>query len=431
MCFGISLGAASPAGESTARRYHLRGHFTRHRLPLDGLRVPVPGRSAVESNADASAAVVTIRPQERHHPPVKMLAELFTMAPGNKDHQVAIRCAVGVFVPLITLVLLDRLDLVVFASFGAFTGIYGRNEPHATRFVLQLRAGTLMLLVMLLAALTARAAAALAVPAADIIWLQVTATTLVAGGASLIVAWWRLRPAGSLFHIFAFAAIATIPHQPPLWQGMLVAVVTVAFSLLTGMSSRVVRSRRTPWVWPVPVPLARAGKRAALLESIGYMVAAGLAGVLATLAGERLGLGHNYWAMVAAVVPLVGHSTRHRVRRGVQRIVGTAIGLVLLAGILLMRPSPWQTVLVIAACQFGAEMFIARQYVLAQFFVTPLALISTLLVVRSSPGILLRDRILETVIGAAVGIAVVLAPTVWRRLRPRPAAPATHTAQPD
>jgi uncharacterized membrane protein YccC len=78
-------------------------------------------------------------------------------------------------------------------------------------------------------------------------------------------------------------------------------------------------------------------------------------------------------------------------------------------------------VLVIAACQFGAEMFIARQYVLAQIFVTPLALISTLLVIPSSPVTLLRDRIFETVIGAAVGVAVVLAPTLWRGLRARQA----------
>ena len=151
-------------------------------------------------------------------------------------------------------------------------------------------------------------------------------------------------------------------------------------------------------------------------------MAAGLAGILATLAGERLGFGHNYWAMVAAVVPLVGHTTRHRISRGVQRIMGTGSGLVLLAGILLLQPAPWQTVLVIAACQFGAEMFIARQYVLAQIFVTPLALVSTLLVAPVPAGILLRDRFFETVIGAAVGVAVVLAPAVWRRLRTRPAA---------
>ena len=142
-------------------------------------------------------------------------------------------------------------------------------------------------------------------------------------------------------------------------------------------------------------------------------------GALATWAGSRLGFGHNYWAMVAAVVPLVGHTTRHRVRRGVQRIIGTVLGLVVMAGILLLGLQPWQTVLVMALCQFGAEMFIIRQYLLAQIFVTPLALVSTLLVVPSSPAILLRDRIIETVTGAAVGIAVVLAPSAWRHVRGR------------
>ena len=123
--------------------------------------------------------------------------------------------------------------------------------------------------------------------------------------------------------------------------------------------------------------------------------------------------------MVAAVVPLVGHTTRHRVRRGMQRIIGTVLGLGVMAGILLLGLQPWQTVLVMALCQFGAEMFIIRQYLLAQIFVTPLALVSTLLVVPASPAVLLRDRIIETVIGAAVGIAVVLAPDAWRRFRGR------------
>jgi len=56
---------------------------------------------------------------------------------------------------------------------------------------------------------------------------------------------------------------------------------------------------------------------------------------------------------------------------------------------------------------------------LAQVFVTPLALTSTLLVAPVPPGLLLRDRIVETIIGAAVGITVVLAPGAWRKLRGR------------
>lgn len=352
---------------------------------------------------------------DRRAPFADFFSMFFTMGPANKDHHPALRCAVGVFVPLITLVLLQRLDLAIFASFGAFAGIYGRNEPHGRRLVLQLRAGTLMLAVILLAALTAHAGALTAFTPAGRIWLQVAATTLVAGACSLIVSLWRLRPAGSLFHIFAFAAIASVPHQPPLWQGMLVAVLTVAFSLLVGMSSRVVPGRRRPWSWSAPVRLTGPERRAAWLEAVGYLVAAGLAGILATVIGQRLGIGHNYWAMVAAVVPLVGHTTRHRISRGLQRILGTALGLALLAAILLLQPEPWLTVLVIAACQFGAEMFIARQYLVAQLFVTPLALISTLLVAPVPAGVLLRDRLFETVIGAAVGVAVVLAPALWRQ----------------
>jgi hypothetical protein len=350
---------------------------------------------------------------------LKLLAEMFTIGPGNKDHHPALRCAVGVFVPLLTLVFLGRLDLAIFASFGAFTGIYGRGEPHGTRFALQLRAGLLMLVVILLATLAARTATALNLDSAGTAWLLVPATTLVAGACSLIISWWRIRPAGSLFHIFAFAAIASIPNQPPLWQALLVAVLTSAFCLLIGFSARVLPSHRTPWVRPRRVRRTPNEKRAAWLEGLGYLIAAGLAGFLATWAGDLLGFGHNYWAMVAAVVPLVGHTTRHRVRRGIQRIIGTILGLVILAGIVLLHLEPWQTVLVMALCQFGAEMFIIRQYLLAQLFVTPLALISTLLVVPSPPDILLRDRIIETVIGAAVGIAVVLAPGAWRRFRER------------
>jgi hypothetical protein len=348
-----------------------------------------------------------------------MLAEMFSIAPGNKDHHPALRCATGVFVPLLTLVLLGRLDLAIFASFGAFTGIYGRGEPHGVRFALQLRAGLLMLLVILLASLAARMQAAWGLDDATTTWLLVLATTVVAGACSVAISWFRLRPAGSLFHIFAFAAIASIPNQPPLWQGMLVSVLTTVLCLLIGFSARILPSHRTPWTRPRPIRRTPDEKRAAWLEGLGYLVAAGLAGSLATWAGEGLGFGHNYWAMVAAVVPLVGHTTRHRIRRGIQRIVGTVLGLVILAGIVLLDLQPWQTVLVMALCQFGAEMFIIRQYLLAQVFVTPLALISTLLVVPSSPAILLRDRIIETVIGAAVGIAVVLAPGAWRRFRER------------
>ncbi|MCC9178649.1 FUSC family protein [Arthrobacter sp. zg-Y750] len=324
------------------------------------------------------------------------LKEMFRIAPANNDHHVAIRCAIGIGLPLLLVLFLGRIDLAIFASFGAFTGIYGRNEPHRQRLGHQVRAGALMLAVILAAALCARL---------DLDeWGTVIGTTLVAGLGTVVTGFWRLRPAGSLFHIFAFAAISSVPNQPPVWQGMLVAVLTVAFSILVGQTGMLARHYRTDWSRPVRPRFSPAQRRLIYIDGLQYAVAALLAGSIATM----LGIGHNYWAMVAATVPLVGQTARHGVYRGLQRILGTFAGLVLTALILFPNLEPWQMVLVIAACQFGAEMLIARQYALAQAVVTPLALVSTELAHPSNPVELLRDRGIETLIGAAVGMAVVV-----------------------
>lgn len=341
---------------------------------------------------------------------------LFGIGPLKNDHHVALRAGAGVFIPLLTLVIVGRLDLAIFASFGAFTGIYGRNEPHRVRLVTQVRAGLLMLAVILAATLSARLSSGGAMNP----WGIVVGTTIVAWACTIVVGYWRLRPAGSLFHIFAFAAIASVPHQPPLGQAMLAAALTVVLSVLIGIASRVLPSRRTPLTWAGVraawrVRLGAEERKAVWLESLGYLVAASISGVVATIVGQTLGFGHNYWAMVAAVVPLVGHTTRHRVDRGLQRVLGTVVGLVVLALIVAVRPEAWLMVVFIGACQFGAEMLIARQYFLAQVCVTPLALMSTLLVAHVNPLDLLHDRLIDTAIGAVVGVGVVLAPDAWRR----------------
>ncbi|BBE21585.1 FUSC family protein [Arthrobacter sp. MN05-02] len=325
-----------------------------------------------------------------------LFRDLVSIAPSADDHHPALRCAASVGIPLFLVVVLGRLDLAIFATFGAFAGIYGRNEPHRQRLATQLRGGGLMLAVILAAALTARA---------DVgPWVLVLLTSAVAGLGTFAAGLFRLRPGGSLFHIFAFAAIASVPGQPPLWQGLATAVATVGLAVLLGQSGALWPRHRTGWTrggtGRPTAHLAALGRESAL-----YVVAALLSGSAAT----ALGIGHSYWAMVAATVPLVGQSARARVTRGLQRILGTFAGLVLTALILLPGPSAWQLVVVIAVAQFAAEMFVLRQYALAQAFVTPLALVSTELAHPSDPAVLLADRAIETVLGAAVGIAFVLA----------------------
>lgn len=348
------------------------------------------------------------------------LPSLFTIGPAYRDHEVAIRCGITVFIPLLTLLLIDRIDLAIFASFGAFTAIYGRNLVHAERFQTQLRAGGMMFVVLLLATLAGRSG----ISESENPWLLVLCTTVVAGVSSVLAAHWRMRPSGSLFQIFAFAAVASVPGQPPLWQAMLTATSTIGFALLIGMASRVVRSRRTEMYWPKQPELPVDHRKIILGEGVWYVIAAGAAGTIATALGPVLEMSHNYWAMVAAVVPLVGHSTRYRVNRGLQRVIGTFIGIGIMAFILWMQPPAWLLIVLIALCQFGAEMFIARQYVIAQAVVTPLALLATILATSAhtgglptgpEAGALIYDRVLETIIGATVGVTCVLFPWFWRR----------------
>jgi uncharacterized membrane protein YccC len=113
--------------------------------------------------------------------------------------------------------------------------------------------------------------------------------------------------------------------------------------------------------------------------------------------------------MVASVVVLAGPDLASRLVRGLQRILGTLLGVGVAAAVLAWSPHQGVgAVLVFAALQVLAELFVGRNYALALLFVTPLALMMGQLVAPSPTGPLLRDRLLETVLGAFVAMAVLL-----------------------
>lgn len=353
----------------------------------------------------------------QHFSEINPFPHLFTIGPGNRDHEVAIRCGVAVFVPLVTLLLLGRIDLAIFASFGAFTAIYGRNLEHGPRLQMQLRVGLLMTVLLLLANLVGRNG----ISERDNAWALVGCTTVVAGVVAVIAAYWRLRPTGSLFQIFAFAAVASVPVQPPFVDAAITTIATVVFALCIGMSSRVLfPKRRKPFRWPEPEGFSRSQHIQIWRDGVWHFIAAGAAGAIAIWLSPVFDMQHNYWAMVAAVVPIVGHSTSYRISRGLQRVIGTLFGLILVALLLLLPLEPWQMILIIAVLQFGAEMLVARSYMLAQLVTTPLALMATVL--ASSAGAIavdnaqiLKDRAIETVVGSVVGVICVLLPWAWRK----------------
>ncbi|MGJ6981348.1 FUSC family protein [Aestuariimicrobium soli] len=76
---------------------------------------------------------------------------------------------------------------------------------------------------------------------------------------------------------------------------------------------------------------------------VRFVLASGVAGTVATLIGGT----HPYWAMVAARAALGGPDLAARLVRGVHRIVGTCVGLLVAAALLWWSPGPLALVVMV------------------------------------------------------------------------------------
>lgn len=325
---------------------------------------------------------------------------LIRVAPHRGDHRVAVRVAVSLAVPLLVLWASGRLDLAVYASFGAFASLYGRFDRYADRLRMQAAAGLTMLLAMTLGT------ALSLLHAPDVVRVAVVA--LAAGVVALIAHVGRWHPPGALFAVFAAGACASLPATPVSFVSVaLVGGGAVGFSLL--LTAGIALSRRG---FRQPGP--RLGRAASGRDAVATAATVALGSGLAGLAGLLLVGDHWYWAMVAAVAALGGAQLTARLIRGIQRLAGTLIGILLAAGLLALGLHPLVTIAVAVLLQAGAELYVNRNYGIAMIFVTPLALLMVELAVPADPASLLADRVLDTLVGVAVGTAVSVASAAVR-----------------
>ncbi|WP_245644484.1 FUSC family protein [Nocardioides jensenii] len=313
------------------------------------------------------------------------------VGPHNGAHRVALRAGLSVLVPLLVLWSMGHLDWSIYAAFGAFTSLYGRQRGGRGRAQLQ---------VTLAVALTASVALGVVVGISPHrAWLAVPVAGLVAGIGSWFSDLEDWHPPGPLFMIFAFAAVASIPAQvEDLGAAVLVAGGSALFAVGVGSAGSAWRAVRRPSgrasAWHPRHPSA--ARRHVARSVIGVLVA----GAVAT----GIGIGHPYWAMVSAVVPLAAKDLFPQLVRGLQRVVGTGLGL-LTAGLLLaLEPRGLVLILVVVVLQVGAELLVGRNYALALVVITPLALLMVHLAAPTPTRTLLFDRGVETVIGVVIGI---------------------------
>jgi uncharacterized membrane protein YccC len=242
-------------------------------------------------------------------------------------------------------------------------------------------------------------------------WVAVGTVGVVAAVGSFVARAQDWHPPGPLFVVFAFGAVASLPHTlDDVPVAVLVAGLSAAFAVVVGNTGAVLRRRppqepgrlRSPWSW----------------EPVRCAIAAVVAGSIST----GVGIGHPYWATVAADAPLTAPGIGHQLLRAGHRVVGTLLGLGSAAALLSLHLEPVVIVLVIAGLQIATEFVVGRNYGLAMLFITPLALLMGELALARPMGPLLVDRGVETLIGACVAVAVIGVEALLRRPeRRRPA----------
>jgi hypothetical protein len=331
--------------------------------------------------------------------PSSTITRVLRLGPrGTDDRRAAIQASIAVAGSLLVTLVIGEPAWASYAAFGAFTALYGRNRPAASRARRQLVAA-----VVLVAATTTGAVVG---TVEDRDWLIVVGCSVTAllGGALVSLEEWR--PPGPTFAVFAFGAVAATQHQPhQVANAFLVTAASAMFTIVVGLGQAAVR--RTPGI-----EVAKVGEvRRAPLQPLVTAVITALAGCVAVV----LGLPRPYWTMVAAVAILVGRSPRHRMQRGLERVAGTLIGLAAAAPLLLLVRDDVGRVLLIAVLQLGIELVVARRYTVALVLITPQALLMTQLGSVEEVGPLLLDRGLETIVGAVVALAGVAAFVLCRR----------------
>ncbi len=342
---------------------------------------------------------------------VEQVRALHRLEPASGDHLAALRVAISVAIPSLLLLTAGRTDLMIYAVFGALTGMYGRSEPHQLRLRHQGQ-GALVLLSGVAVGVT------LSINHIHSWWLVAVEATL-AGVGSVYADRVRLKPNGPFFGILALGACASVPTVVPWYAAMAIACASSMFSILIGFSGWVRSRAWEPGATRSMPPRSSARHRELSVHAARYVLAVGAAGT----AGVISGTGHPHWAMAAAAVPLAGADLPSSVRRGVHRIVGTFVGLAVTAVVLL--PEPWALTglypalrepahraavlaLLVILFQFATELFMTRHYGLAMVWFTPVILLMTQLASPTEPRVLILERAVETLVGALLRILVVV-----------------------
>ncbi len=320
----------------------------------------------------------------------------------------AVRAAIALGLPVAIAALLGVPHLGYTAAVGSFAALYGgtlpaRERAKAVPFV---AAGLI-------------AAAALGVAVGWSRPLTVLGLALVAIIAAVLVYGFSVGPPGVMFFVLVYGMFAHV------------RALTSAQAAIEGLLALLVGSVLTYVIAIMPLfekaPDAPTRALGDILPRSGWDDAARLllertvvVAVIGSVAGLVVDPVRAYW-IVAAGVAVVGISVARTatVNRGIHRMIGTVLG----AGVyLLLVLVPWVPLAIaalLAALQLGIELVIARNYALALILITPLVLVLTGAAAGEFGTVAIAgERVVDTIVGSALAVAVTFVPLpLFRRRR--------------
>ncbi|MET0992293.1 MAG: FUSC family protein [Lacisediminihabitans sp.] len=340
------------------------------------------------------------------------LRSIVALRPAPPRWSIAVQAGLAIALPIAVFTLIGREDLGLFASTGGFTALYLTGRSRRTRAAL-----------LPLVALALLISATIGVLASGALWTSMLALFLLVAGSSVLFFGFEVGPPGVLFpvlvggvagHLAAPVALGGAGADGLVIIGTMALGASLAYVVvLAPLAVPSVRKRDAILHHSTAAPLRFRLDAIARLILTRLLIAAALAAVVAA----PLGLPRAYWVTLTVVAILQnGHRLRLTAVRGIHRVVGTLLGVGVFALLEFLHPTGWWLVLVLAVLQFGAETIILRNYGLALLLITPLALIISAQG-TTTPGVLIADRVVDTVVGGAIAMLVLFGSLLVRRVR--------------
>ena len=316
--------------------------------------------------------------------------DLIQVKHSDRSWEMPLAAALASGIPLFVGAYFGHMEHGLLSSLGGMVFLSLPNSPLQHRMMMLLAASFGLVASFAVGAMTQFFPALLAV-----------SVGLIAMVVNMVCRTYRLGPPGSLFFIMAAAIGAYTPgsvEEIPLRVGLLTMGALLAGLIAFVYSLRILRLQPADPVPPLPAPTFDF----VVFDAVMIGVFVGLSLAIA----QALQLDRPYWVPVSCLAVIQGVSLRAVWNRQLQRVLGTAIGMLLAWALLSLPLDAWRIGLLVILLVFVIESLVVRHYGLAVIFITPLTiLLAEAATLGAAPlAELIQSRFIDTLLGCVVGL---------------------------